>query len=225
MDPLEKQGRVYADQIDHPGLRKALHDLFDAIKEKGETVATLRAQLAERDEQLRVHRQTTGCLYGMDPGQESCTEPAACCVKHHQQALDQLRAAQLAVRVADKARAEVGEQLRRVRELEHDWNGNADLMRLDDVARELRRALSDAGEGRERFTTHYDTLPHGNCNDPERCDCQCVGCMNAWREAGEPGPCKVKDCDRPECRPGDDGGECDCSVTLGVLCKKCLGRR
>ncbi len=28
-----------------------------------------------------------------------------------------------------------------------------------------------------RFGTHYDTIPHGNCIDPSRCDCECNGCL------------------------------------------------
>lgn len=33
-----------------------------------------------------------------------------------------------------------------------------------------------------RTTTHVDedTLPHGMCLDPARCDCECVACMRAW---------------------------------------------
>lgn len=27
-----------------------------------------------------------------------------------------------------------------------------------------------------RFATHYDTIPHVDCQDPERCDCECPGC-------------------------------------------------
>ncbi len=42
----------------------------------------------------------------------------------------------------------------------------------------------------DRFGTHYDSLPHGNCGDEDRCDCECTGCMEAWRRAGKPGPVK-----------------------------------
>jgi hypothetical protein len=31
----------------------------------------------------------------------------------------------------------------------------------------------------DRWTVHYDTLPHGNCGDPEHCDCDCDGCISA----------------------------------------------
>lgn len=27
------------------------------------------------------------------------------------------------------------------------------------------------------FAVHYDTIPHGNCSDPARCDCKCEGCL------------------------------------------------
>ena len=35
---------------------------------------------------------------------------------------------------------------------------------------------------RGRLATHYDTIPHGNCTDPVRCDCECEGCMKEWHD-------------------------------------------
>lgn len=34
--------------------------------------------------------------------------------------------------------------------------------------------------GTGRHPTHYDTLPHGNCSDPLRCDCECPACLRAY---------------------------------------------
>lgn len=31
-----------------------------------------------------------------------------------------------------------------------------------------------------RFGVHYESLPHSNCIDPRRCDCECHACMQAW---------------------------------------------
>jgi len=31
-----------------------------------------------------------------------------------------------------------------------------------------------------RFGTHYESLPHDNCYDPERCDCECFGCIKDY---------------------------------------------
>lgn len=39
-----------------------------------------------------------------------------------------------------------------------------------------------------RHGTHYETLPHSGCMDPERCDCECPGCLRAWAAAGHPQP-------------------------------------
>lgn len=40
-----------------------------------------------------------------------------------------------------------------------------------------------------RTGTHFDedTIPHGNCNDPISCDCECLECMRAWVESGKLG--------------------------------------
>ena len=38
----------------------------------------------------------------------------------------------------------------------------------------------------ERWTTHYDTIPHANCQDPEHCDCTCSECKRVKREPAEP---------------------------------------
>lgn len=31
-----------------------------------------------------------------------------------------------------------------------------------------------------RHATHYESLPHDNCLDPARCDCECPACLYTW---------------------------------------------
>ena len=38
---------------------------------------------------------------------------------------------------------------------------------------------------KHRFAVHYDTIPHGGCPDPGRCDCECRDCLLAF--AAQPG--------------------------------------
>ena len=35
---------------------------------------------------------------------------------------------------------------------------------------------------KNRFGTHYETIPHDNCQDPAHCDCDCPGCARAEAE-------------------------------------------
>lgn len=49
-----------------------------------------------------------------------------------------------------------------------------------------------------RNGTHYDAIPHGNCNDSLWCDCACEGCLREWIKAGRPGRLKVEGCNHPE---------------------------
>lgn len=48
-------------------------------------------------------------------------------------------------------------------------------------ARAAARATRKPKAKPERFGTHYDTIPHGNCQDPARCDCSCDGCLTDFR--------------------------------------------
>ncbi|MDE2104358.1 MAG: hypothetical protein KGL39_44380 [Patescibacteria group bacterium] len=33
----------------------------------------------------------------------------------------------------------------------------------------------------QRFSVHYDTVPHWGCLDPRQCECNCDGCRGARR--------------------------------------------
>ncbi len=51
------------------------------------------------------------------------------------------------------------------------------------------KSIEHPAQPEERIGTHIDedTLPHGNCVDPARCDCECDACMSEWLRAGRPG--------------------------------------
>lgn len=33
--------------------------------------------------------------------------------------------------------------------------------------------------GSTKWNTHYEALPHDNCQDPKHCDCDCDACLKA----------------------------------------------
>lgn len=67
------------------------------------------------------------------------------------------------------------------------WTGNAEVIAVIEIPgdSEVR-----TGPGDWRHPTHYETVPHDNCEDPAHCDCECERCMRVYVVAGEPGPKK-----------------------------------
>jgi len=53
------------------------------------------------------------------------------------------------------------------------------------MGRSRRKLFKDT---KRRGASHYDSLPHGNCFDAARCDCECRGCLEAWDRENQPGP-------------------------------------
>ena len=65
-----------------------------------------------------------------------------------------------------------------------------------------------------RFGTHYDTIPHGNCGDPTRCDCTCLGCWRDKEPASDEFPCPT--CD-------GSGRQLDSRAGCFIKTKPCTG--
>ena len=45
------------------------------------------------------------------------------------------------------------------------------------MTREAKRMI--VKPGKHRFGVHYDSVPHGGCPDPARCDCECRACLSS----------------------------------------------